>query len=128
MNNLSNSALITIDVQNDFVLPGAPAEIPGTFQIVPNIVRLLEQCRHLQKTVIHIVRLYLSDGSNAETCRQERIREGIKIVAPDTEGAELVISLKPDPWVRLNPAILLQEKVQQIGPQEFVLYKPRWGA
>lgn len=128
MNNLSNSALITIDVQNDFALPGAPSEISGTFQIVPNIVRLLEQFRHLQKNVIHIVRLYLSDGSNAETCRQERIREGMKIVAPGTEGAELVLSLKPDSRVRLDPEILLQQTVQQIGPQEFVIYKPRWGA
>ena len=128
MNNLSNSALITIDVQNDFALPGASSEIPGTFQVVPNIARLLEQFRHLQKTVIHIVRLYLSDGSNAETCRQERIREGMKIVAPGTEGAELVTSLKPDSRVRLDPEILLQRKVQQIGPQEFVIYKPRWGA
>ncbi len=45
--NLENSALITIDVQNDFTLDGAPVQIPGTLKVIPNIVRLLKTYRRL---------------------------------------------------------------------------------
>lgn len=33
------SVLITIDTQNDFTLSGAAAEIAGTMEVIPNIVR-----------------------------------------------------------------------------------------
>ncbi|MDA8405297.1 MAG: hypothetical protein M0T73_00335 [Deltaproteobacteria bacterium] len=35
------SVLLTIDVQRDFTVPGAPAFIPGTSEIVPTLQRLL---------------------------------------------------------------------------------------
>jgi nicotinamidase-related amidase len=37
-----NSALLVIDVQRDFTLIGAAAEIPGTLQIVQYIQRLIQ--------------------------------------------------------------------------------------
>lgn len=126
--NPSSVALITIDVQNDFTLPGAPAEIQGTLQVVPRIVQLLKAFRKLHKPVVHIVRLYRPDGSNVDLCRREAVQSGKKIVVPKTEGAELVNDLKPSKTIRLDPKFLLQGKVQQIGDQEFVVYKPRWGA
>ena len=42
---IEKAALLTIDVQNDFVLSGAPAEIPGTLDILPNLQRLVEGFR-----------------------------------------------------------------------------------
>jgi nicotinamidase-related amidase len=39
-----------------------------------------------------------------------------------------VDALKPDPAVRLDPELLLDGTGQQIGPQEWILYKPRWSA
>jgi len=33
------SLLLTIDVQSDFTAPGAPAEIAGTAEAVPTMVR-----------------------------------------------------------------------------------------
>ena len=128
MDHLAKSALITVDVQNDFVLPGAPSEIPGTMQVVPNIVRLAECFRAFRKPVIHMVRLYLPDGSNAERCRQELIRSGTKIVAPGTEGSELVGNLLPNASIRLDSESLLKGEIQKIGPYDLVIYKPRWGA
>ena len=35
------SVLLTIDVQRDFTVPGAPFLIPGTLEIVPTLQRLL---------------------------------------------------------------------------------------
>ncbi|MGO9396206.1 MAG: cysteine hydrolase family protein, partial [Desulfobaccales bacterium] len=36
--------------------------------------------------------------------------------------------LKPFPQVRLDAALLLSGKLQAIGPREWFMYKPRWGA
>ncbi len=126
--NRNAIALITVDIQNDFVLPGAPAEMPGARQIIPSVVQLLQAFRHAKKPVIHVVRLYLPDGSNVDLCRREAIRSGTQVVLPDTDGAELVAELKPLRSVRLQSDLLLQGKVQTIQEQEVIVYKPRWGA
>lgn len=121
-------ALITIDVQNDFVLPGSPAEMPGAYQMIPNVAQLIEAFRRAQKPVIHVVRLYLSDGSNVDLCRRGTIRSGKQVVLPGTEGSELVAELKLSPSVRLQPKLLLEGNVQPVGDHEVIVYKPRWGA
>lgn len=50
------------------------------------------------------------------------------MAAPETEGAELVQEVKPNHSVKLDSEELLSAKFQQIGDNEFVIYKPRWGA
>jgi nicotinamidase-related amidase len=126
--HLANSVLISIDTQNDFSLPGAPAYISGTEDVVPNMLRLLKLFRERAMPIVHVVRLYQRDGSNADLCRRRLIESGTSIVIPETEGAELVSALKPDHGVRLDAASLLAGNFQQIGRHEFVMYKPRWGA
>jgi nicotinamidase-related amidase len=124
----TSSALITIDTQNDFTLDNAPARIAGTKEVIPNIARLLKSYRKKGLPIIHVVRLYLPDGSNAELCRRQVIEDGKKIVAPESEGAELVDELKPDSSIKLNANELLAGELQQIGGNEFIMYKPKWGA
>jgi nicotinamidase-related amidase len=125
---IANSALITIDTQNDFTLDGAPAQIAGTVDVIPNMVRLIETYRRHGLLIIHVIRLYLPDGSNVDLCRKQAIEEGKEIVAPGSEGAELVDALKPDDAVNINASDLLSGELQKIGPNEYVMYKPRWGA
>jgi nicotinamidase-related amidase len=120
-------ALITIDVQNDFSLPGAPLEIKGTMEAIPNIVKLLELFRKLAKPIIHVVRLYKEDGSNVDMVRRKRIEGGVSAVRPGSDGAELVRQLKPHEF-RLDSERLLVGFMQQLTANEFVIYKPRWGA
>lgn len=122
------SALITIDTQNDFTLNGAPAKITGTADVIPNIVRLLESYRKNSFPIIHVVRLYEQDGSNVDLCRRQLIEEGEVIVAPNSEGAELVEELKPDLSTKLSADLLQAGEMQEIGENEYVMYKPRWGA
>ncbi len=62
--NRSHSALLTIDVRNDFVLPGAPAVIPGAFEVVPAIRDLVHAFRKSEIPIVHVVRVYKPDGSN----------------------------------------------------------------
>jgi nicotinamidase-related amidase len=126
--DLITSALVTIDTQCDFSLPGAPAEIAGTLDVIPNMVRLLAAYRHYRLPIIHIVRLYRPDGTNVDLSRREMIEHGTRIVEPGADGAELVPALKPSPDARLDADLLLDGAVQEWGQKEFVIYKSRWGA
>lgn len=123
-----SSALVVIDMQNDFVVPGAAACVAGTAEVVPAVAQLLEVYRRRSLPIVHVVRLYKPDGSNADLCRRAGIAAGGGIVEPDTDGAEIVAALKPSPEVRLDASSLLAEVAQVIGEHEFILYKPRWGA
>lgn len=126
--NRDRAVLLTIDTQNDFTLPGAPAEIDGTAEAVPRIQRLVEVFRTEELPIIHVVRLYREDGSNVDHCRRADVEDGAMIVRPGTGGAELVEELRPSPAVRLDADGLFAAEFQEIGPEEYVMYKPRWSA
>lgn len=124
----SRAALLTIDVQNDFTGPDAPAKIDGTAEALPEMERVVEAFRRASAPIVHVVRLYRQDGSNVDLCRREVIQNGAKIVQPGTDGAELVEALKPTSDVRLDADQLLSGGFQEVGSQEWILYKPRWSA
>jgi nicotinamidase-related amidase len=122
------SVLLTIDTQNDFSLPGAVAEIKGTWEVIPQMQKILEEYRKLNLPIIHIVRLYKEDGSNVDLCRREFIESGKRIATPDSEGSELVSEIKPSISVKLDSNLLFSNQPQKIGEKEWILYKSRWGA
>ncbi len=124
----ARSALLTIDVQEDFTRPGAPAEIRGTWERLPAMRRVVEAYRKHGLPIIHVVRLYLENGTNADLCRREMIEGGIRIVVPGSAGAELVEALRPDVTARLDGETLLSGKLQRMAGNEWVMYKPRWDA
>jgi nicotinamidase-related amidase len=126
--DLTCSALLTIDVQNDFTMPGASAEIAGTYQLLPIFQAIAQAYRRANLPIIHVVRLYLPDGSNAELCRKTLLESGMSLVCPGSNGAELVDALKPTPTIRLDPNMLLKNHLQPVGENEWIMYKPRWGA
>jgi nicotinamidase-related amidase len=113
------SALLTIDVQEDFA-----GQIPGTRECVPAMRRVLDAYRQHGLPIIHVVRLYLADGSNADLCR----REVRGVVTPGSDGAELVEKLRPDCSVRLDAGALLNGELQRLRENEWAMYKPRWDA
>ena len=92
-----HAALLIIDMQNDFVLPGAPLCVRGAAPSVPVIRRLLLQARTQGLPVIHIIRQHNRDGSDVEKSRQELFQEGPGICVPGTEGAQIVAALTPEP-------------------------------
>lgn len=126
--NRENVVLLTIDVQNDFTLPGAPAEIEGTAEAVPQIQRLVKTFRAENAPIVHVIRLYEQNGSNVDQCRRKKIESGAEIVKPRTDGAELVEELKLSADVQLDADQLLQGGFQAVGPREWIMYKPRWSA
>lgn len=83
------SAILIIDMLNDFVLPGAPLEVPDTRKIIPNIEREIEKARRVGYPI-----LYLCD-SHAQDDREFKIwpRHCVK----GTKGAQVVDELEPEP-------------------------------
>jgi nicotinamidase-related amidase len=120
-------ALLTIDMQQDF-LDGQPFEIPGTSEILPRLQRLAAAFRRAQMPIVHMVRLYKRDASNVDLCRRRAVEQGAAIVSPGTAGAELAAPLLPGRNVKLDPDLLFSGASQPLGPKEWVMYKPRWGA
>jgi nicotinamidase-related amidase len=121
------SALITIDVQRDF-LDGAPFEIPGTSAAVPAMARLVSWFRLKGRPIVHVVRLYRADGSNVEPCRRRTVEEGGLFLRPGSPGSQLAPPLLATPALELDPELLLSGGIQVAGPRESIIYKPRWGA
>lgn len=119
-------ALVSIDVQRD-VLDGQPFEIAGTSDAAAIIARLAEAFRHAGRPIVHVVRLYREDGSNVDACRRNAIEDGLEVLVPGSGGAEIPETLVPD-GTALDTDLLLSGGVQEIGPNEVVIYKPRWGA
>jgi len=123
----SAAALITIDTQRD-VLDGGPLEIPGTSAVLPRLRALLESFRAAGRPIVHIVRLYESDGSNVDLCRRHAVEEGARVLTTGGPGTELAAELGPEGNLALDGELLLAGGVQALGPREVVIYKPRWGA
>jgi len=91
----NKSALIIVDMQNDFVLPDAPACIAGAMATVPKIQKLLNLFRKQKMPVIYIIREYREDGCDIEITRQKAFLNGKKYCVPGTKGCEIVEALKP---------------------------------
>jgi nicotinamidase-related amidase len=123
---LTSAALVTIDVQRD-TLDGAPLEIPGTSAAVPRIAELAEAFRRAGRPIVHIVRLYRGDGSNAEPVRRRLVSGETPLLRPGTPGRLLAPGVVPsDP--EFDDDGLLAGRAQTVGAREILLYKPRWGA
>ena len=125
--DFSSVALLTIDVQRD-VLDGGGIEIPGTSAVLPRLRALVEAFRRAGRPIVHLVRLYETDGRNADLCRRALIEDGARLLCPDTPGAELADELHAEGAPPLDAELLLAGGLQELGPGEAVLYKPRWSA
>ncbi|HNQ35126.1 MAG TPA: isochorismatase family cysteine hydrolase [bacterium] len=88
-------ALVIIDMQNDFVLPGAPAGVAGAYATIPQIRKLLDFFRTRGWPVFHAVREYRADGSDIEITRLDEFLKGRRYVVPGTPGCEIVAELAP---------------------------------
>lgn len=81
-------------MQNDFVLPGAPACVAGAYASIPCIKRLLGFFRANGWPVFHVTREYRADGSDVEITRLPDFLDKSYVV-PGTKGCEIVDGLTP---------------------------------
>jgi ureidoacrylate peracid hydrolase len=59
------TAMIVVDMQNDFVAAGAPMETPAARKMVPNLARALKFCRDAGIRVIYTTHAHRRDGCDA---------------------------------------------------------------
>ena len=90
-------ALVLIDMQNDFVAPGAPACVAGAAATLPALRSLLGLARAQGWAVVHITREHRPDGSDVELFRRRAFQNGQGICVAGTPGADIVPELAPLP-------------------------------
>jgi nicotinamidase-related amidase len=86
---MGKQALLIIDMLNDFVLEGAPLEVPETRKIVPNIKRDIVEARVAGHPIIYICDTHEPDDKEFSMFGWPP--HAIK----GTKGAEIVDELKP---------------------------------
>lgn len=123
----ASAALVLVDVQRDTYAEDAPLRVEGTREAIPAMARLTTAFRQHDLPIVHVVRLYRPDGSNADLVRRQAIRQGAPLLAPGSPGSQIAPQLLPKA-VALDDESLLGGDFQQIGAREYVMYKPRWGA
>lgn len=119
------SALVMIDVQNDFVR--GPFSIAGTEDRLDAMAVVLDRFRKHRRPIVHVVRSYVPGESDVDLIRRSSVESGGKIVAPATDGADIPVELLCAA-VELDWQSLRSNEPQRVGELEYVMYKPRWSA
>jgi nicotinamidase-related amidase len=122
-----SAALITIDMQRDFLSDGAYG-LAGTSEVMPQLQALTAAFRAAGRPIVHIVRLYPGDGKDVDRVRRTLVESGADFVRPGSPGRLLAPGLAPTDAPDLDDALLLNGEPQPLGPHEYAVYKPRWGA
>lgn len=119
-------ALLVIDTQNDFANPKGSHPMPDLKAVVPQIEEVIKKFRRAGKMIVHVVRLYQADGSDADRSVRWAIRhKGLRLVVPDTWGSQLLQETNPT-TARLDARALMEGRVQRLTENEFACYKPRF--
>lgn len=89
-----NTALLVIDMQKDFILPGSPMQVEGGQAIVPNVIKAVEVARGRGIPIIWVVREHDPLGRDVELFRRHLYSPGkSKPTSKGGVGAELVDGL-----------------------------------
>lgn len=123
--HFGSSALVLVDTRIDF-LDGGGSPIAGASDRWPEMTQLVEAYRSAGRPIVHVVRLY--DGDDVDLIRRSSIKAGPRVVRPGSAGAHIAPSLLPTADVELDGDALLAGELQQVGPSEVVMWKPRWSA
>jgi nicotinamidase-related amidase len=87
---MKKEALLVIDMLNDFVLPGAPLEVPETRKVIKNIRREIDAAHGAGKPVIFVCDTHAPDD-------KEFAKFGWPTHAvAGTKGSEVVAELRPE--------------------------------
>ena len=126
--DLSKTAVIVVDMQNDFGAEGgmfqrAGIDISGVRGVVPNVQRALAAARAASLPIIYLKMAFKSDMSDAgpatapNLLKHAPMRVGAEVEAPDGSRSRILIR---DTW---NTAIIPELSPQ---PDDIVIYKSRF--
>ncbi len=122
-----HAALLTIDVQVD-TLDRRPFEVPGTSDVLPDMAKVVKAFRTAGKPIVHILRIYKPDGSNADLCRRKALGQGVSMFLKGSVGRRVAEPLLPGKDLEFDDDLLLSGGIQELGPNEVAIFKPRFGA
>lgn len=88
------TALLVIDMQNDFILPGGPMHVAGGASVVPAVKESVALAREKGALIVWVVREHDAYGRDVELFRRHLYgKEKEKPTTKGTRGAELVEGL-----------------------------------
>ncbi len=88
---MKKEALLVIDMLNDFVLPGAPLEVPNSRESIPVIRNEIDKAHAVGNPVIYVCDIHAPDDK--EFRKFGWPAHGVK----GTKGAQVIDELKPSP-------------------------------
>mgnify|MGYP001570023281 FL=1 len=86
---MPQKTLLIIDMLDDFVLPGAPLEVPDTRKIIPNIGREIIKARGAGYPVVYVCDSHAPDDREFQIWPRHCVK--------GTKGAQVVDELEPEP-------------------------------
>lgn len=92
------TALLIIDMSNDFLKPGFPMELPQGRDMIPHLNKLAQACRARAVPVIYTTHAHRPDGSDMGRMGDvfRNVREG-RMLRAGTEGVEIFPDIAPQP-------------------------------
>ncbi|KAJ3685611.1 hypothetical protein LUZ61_014775 [Rhynchospora tenuis] len=87
------TAMLVIDMQNDYVLPESPTRIAGANAIVPSVIEAVSVAKEHGIIVIWVVREHDNKGRDVELFRRHLYTDGVGPALQSSKGAELVEGL-----------------------------------
>ncbi|KAJ4804526.1 Peroxyureidoacrylate/ureidoacrylate amidohydrolase RutB [Rhynchospora pubera] len=87
------TAMLVIDMQNDYVLSESPTRIVGANAIVPSVIEVVSVAREHGILVIWVVREHDKQGRDVELFRRHLYTDGVGPALQRSKGAELVEGL-----------------------------------
>lgn len=126
--NPERCVLLVVDAQNDWGDPRGAKPLSDLERVMPNLREVVEAFRRAGRLIVYVVRIYREDASNVDPCRKWQFETGESRVAVEgTWGSQLVSPLNPS-GTELDVPALLEGRMQELSPLEFIMYKPRFGA
>src|ERR1700757_5316148 len=91
------TAIIVVDMQNDFVAPGAAMETPAARAVVPKLAEALKICRDSGIKVIYTAHVHRRDGSDMGLFNMHPPIANRSALVDGTPGAGIYPELAPAP-------------------------------
>ncbi len=91
------TAMIVVDMENDFVAENAPLETPAARAMVPKLVEALSTCRDAGVKVIYTTHVHRRDGSDLGLFSFSPVIAQGRALAEGTRGVEVYAEVAPRP-------------------------------
>jgi len=89
------TAVLIIDMQNDFIKTGAPLEAPEARHCIPKLKNLLNACRLAGIPLVYVKSVFEEDEDRGRIADFWPMIRGKRALIAHTEGAEIYDEIKP---------------------------------